>query len=117
MSKEINTIDGYVVEVDNEDFDYINLYDLHVNRNGYVMCKPKKIYKKMGLFTSLSLHKVLMNPEKLGRNIVVDHIDGNKLNNKKENLRVCTHQENMMNRKPHITYANKELTSEYKGVC
>lgn len=42
----------------------------------------------------------------------VDHKDGNKLNNRRSNLRPCTHAENMRNMQLKITN-----TSGYKGVC
>lgn len=42
----------------------------------------------------------------------IDHKDGNKTNNKIENLRPATHKENMRNTKPRIG-----CTSAYKGVA
>ena len=54
------------------------------------------------------LHRYIMEyPE----NMVVDHINGNKLDNRKSNLRICTDQQNKMN---HKTYSNN--SAGYPGV-
>jgi len=46
----------------------------------------------------------------LRKGMVVDHLDGNSLNNRKSNLRVCTVSQNHQNRR--WTYGS----SRYKGV-
>lgn len=54
------------------------------------------------------MHKEIMPPT----TDEVDHINGNKLDNRKHNLRVCTHAENTKNRSPNKNPGN----SRFKGV-
>lgn len=55
------------------------------------------------------LHRLLIGTP-IGK--VTDHINGNKLDNRKANLRICTQSQNRANSKRSATN-----TSGYKGVC
>ena len=59
---------------------------------------------------SLQIARFIMAME-FGDPLEVDHINNNPLDNRKVNLRVCTHRENMMNRRIH-----KNNTTGFKGV-
>jgi len=58
--------------------------------------------------TSLHLHRLIMNTPK---GMQTDHINGDPLDNRKENLRICTVAENAWNRG-----ASKNNKSGFKGV-
>lgn len=54
------------------------------------------------------MHRLIMNAPK---DKIVDHISGNKNDNRKGNLRLCSHQQNMFNHK-----LNSSNTTGYTGV-
>lgn len=92
---------GEFTQVDDEDFEWANLYSWHKCR-GYVSGAHRQ-----GDTRTVYLHREIMgNPD-----CQIDHIDGNRLNNQRSNLRRCTNQENQRNKK-----AQKNNTSGYKGV-
>src|SRR5574344_87837 len=74
---------------DLEDYDKIKDYCWRIDKNGYIVSNDStdKIVK---------FHKIVMN--NVPKNYDIDHIYHNKRDNRKENLRICTHQENMQNR-------------------
>jgi hypothetical protein len=101
--KEIPLSRNKFAIVDDEDFDFLSLptYKWHAIEN-------KKTFYAGGR-KNIKMHTLLMNtPE--GK--IVDHINGNGLDNRKENLRICTVEENNRNRGK--TVRNK---SGFKGVC
>lgn len=65
--------------------------------------------KKNGKTFTLKLHRVVLGLKKTGPQ--VDHINGNTLDNRKSNLRICNAAQNGWNRGP-----AKTNTSGYKGV-
>ena len=56
----------------------------------------------------IRMHRVITNCPK---GMVVDHINGDGLDNRRENLRICTHAENIRNQR-----LRAGGTSQYKGV-
>lgn len=58
---------------------------------------------------NIKMHRLVTRCPK---GMVVDHINHNALDNRKDNLRICTTQQNSMN-----TSSRKNSTSKYKGVC
>lgn len=99
-------IKGYAVE--------INKKDIHIMYKHNWQPDDRPRYRTPHIKATIngkktSLHRLLMGEPK-GK--VVDHIDGNALNNKRSNLRICTHKQNMRNKKK----TNKGSSSQYKGV-
>jgi hypothetical protein len=72
--------------------------------------RHRYIVRQTGAHGNRSLvlfHRVIANAPD---GMCVDHINGNTRDNRRSNLRVCTHRENLRNRKKHAT------KNEFKGV-
>ncbi|MEN5306796.1 AP2 domain-containing protein [Chryseobacterium cucumeris] len=54
------------------------------------------------------LHRYILN---YTGNLLVDHVNGNPLDNRRKNLRIATRSQNLMNSRP-----MKNMSSKYKGV-
>jgi hypothetical protein len=110
MSKELILTKGKVAIVDDEDFEYLNqwkwTYLPGKNDRGYAY-RRKTIE---GKYRCIYLHRFIMQtPEDMD----TDHINGDPLDNRRENLRICTTAENLANR----TKLTTRNTTGYKGVC
>jgi hypothetical protein len=106
--KEIQLTQGKVALVDDDLFEYLNQWKWCANNKNGKFYVVRNITVSKNKQNSIFMHRFIMKPDK---GMVIDHLDGNPLNNQKNNLRICTHAENMRNSK--ISINNK---SGYKGV-
>jgi hypothetical protein len=111
MVKEIPLGRGMFALVDDEDYDRITVHPWRTlkNRDGkfYVIGNPSMKGKLTR--TTLYMHREII-PVPFGMEI--DHINGNRLDNRKSNLRVCDRQQNCMN----ASKRKDATTSKFKGV-
>jgi hypothetical protein len=77
-----------------------NTYDYFFKKEHRMMRKARASW--------LMMHRLIMKSKP---NEIIDHINGNGLDNRKQNLRICTHIQNSYNRRK-----NANNTSGYKGV-
>lgn len=94
--------------VNKGDFDWLNQWDWYVNTCGYAVRNVIEIIDGVKKSNQQFMHRQIMN-NPLG--LVVDHIDGMRLNNCRSNLRSATISENARNRGHH-----RWGTSDFKGV-
>lgn len=75
------------VKVDDEDYPVLSRLNWYVSDCGYAITDSPVKHLKM--------HKLIIGP--IRKNAVIDHIDRDKLNNQKSNLRVVSQKENCRN--------------------
>ena len=100
--KVIKSREGMSIFVDDEDYERLSNYTWRAEKDYYTFYACRSAGGKKP-----RMHRVIMNA-KPGE--IVDHIDGNGLNNQKSNLRICTTSQNNRNVK-HVRGVSK-----YKGV-
>lgn len=86
---------------DIEDYEKIRRYHWWKDDNGYIVTQTKR--------KSILLHRLVMNA--CDQNVDVDHIYHDEYDARKENLRKCSHRENLSNR-----VLSKNNTSGHIGV-
>jgi hypothetical protein len=124
--KKIKLSDGYNGEdrrlfalVDDADFEEINKFSWYplFSKNDPAIrairsVKDKVTKKKSAIY----MHRQILGAID-DKNHVVDHINGNCLDNRRSNLRLCLHKENTRNARKRLYKSGKKTSSRYKGVC
>jgi hypothetical protein len=103
LIKLIKLTKGMFAIVDDEDFDIVNSIKWNYS-HGYASRN-----KGCNGINHRFMHRFILNYD---GSLQVDHINGNRLDNRKENLRIVTNQQNQFNRNKN----KKGGTSKYKGV-
>ena len=79
--------------VDAEDVEFLKKFNWY-----WSACKTNTGYAVLKITNNLGMHRALTEcPD----GYMVDHINGNSLDNRKENLRIVTNRENMLNTSVH----------------
>ena len=124
MAKELNLTHNKTSLIDDEDYDRCKKYNWHFrNIDGYaatsVTVPGEKyvyrdgIHKKSKQRTLLLHHFILgVNGREDLKGKVVDHVNGNKTDNRKENLRIISVYRNLQNR----SRLNRNNTIGYSNV-
>jgi hypothetical protein len=104
--KLIPLTQGKSAIVDDEDFGYLNQFKWCFN-NGYAITMESRKFNN-GKQRRIYMHRVILNTPS---DLEGDHVNRNRLDNRKENLRICTHKQNTQNHS-----ILKSNTSGYRGV-
>jgi len=108
MTMKIPLTQGKFALIDDEDYDLVISYSWHTQKdinNFYAVTTTTRVQGKR---TTIYMHRLIMNARS---GLQVDHINHNGLDNRRENLRLCTRTENCRNRRKYI-----RGSSIYKGV-
>lgn len=94
------------VIVDDDDFHELSKYKWYAHNKGYTFVADRRPRSGESDLTTISMHREILQCR---NGFEVDHINGNGLDNRKENLRIVTDRENHQNL--HI-----KKSSNYPGV-
>jgi len=113
--KQIPLTMGKYALVNDEDYEWLSNLNWYTLPTGADSNRAMAAtgHVKNGTSTRQLMHRMIL--ERLGEqldSLDVDHINGDTLDNRRENLRACTHTQNMQNKRKH-----KATSSQYKGVA
>lgn len=104
MSKRIFARNGEMIIVDDEDFEYLRQWRWYINAQGYAVGYKDWNKEKKSL---VRMHRII---NRTPSGLLTDHINGNKLDNRRNNLRNANRSQNACNSRPRSNSTN------HKGV-
>ena len=109
-SKTVKLTQNKEAIVDAEDYEIISKFkwSAHKENNGYYAVTSIK--QENGKYKQFRMHRMILNMT--DRHIFIDHKNNNSLDNRKENLRIASYQDNARN----IGRTLSNNTSGYRGV-
>lgn len=109
-NKLIPLTQGFSTVVDPTDYEWLNQWKWCYGSGGYAL-RVKLTKNSAGKVNreGILMHRLIIGTPK---GWDTDHINGDTLDNRRCNLRICLHQENSRNRRKQ----GKAATSRYKGV-
>ena len=103
--KEIKLKNGETTIVDDDDFDYLSKHKWYLSKHGYAIgCEKRNNIKSFA-----KIHRIIMGIN--DPSIKIDHVNGNKLDNRKNNLRIASNSQNV-----HNSAKRKNTSNSFKGV-
>lgn len=110
--KQIKLTQGQYALVDDADYDWLSQWKWcaqKIRGNFYAVRRSLRTNKNRKQY-SIYMHRQILGLKRKDKR-QGDHIDHNTLDNQRENLRVCTGQQNHRNRKSHLN-----SSSNFKGI-
>jgi hypothetical protein len=113
--KEIPLTQGKASIVDDEDSEIVERHKWFALRGGHTFYGARGVRRQDGVWTTESMHRVIL-ARKIGRPLVkgemCDHVSGDGLDNRRENLRLATNAQNHRN----LHRRRSHTSSKYLGV-
>lgn len=107
--KQIPLTQGKFALVDDEDFEWLSQWKWCAQKAGENIYAVRDGKFKDGFHQTIRMHRAIL--DLTDPSIFCDHVDGNGLNNQRDNLRRCCHAENSRN-----INLSKRNKSGFKGV-
>lgn len=103
MNKNIKLTQGLITIIDDSDSAIVQQHSWHASFKNGTPYAQSSIKDESGKYKNVLLHRKLMNA---GSDQIVDHINGNTLDNRRSNLRFATSAENARNKRSSSKYGH-----------
>ena len=118
MAREILLTKGYKTIVDDDDYEWLSEYKWSASvdkRDKYVSARTTmyKYFEGYKWRRGVKMSRLILDAKKGEQ---VDHVNGDSLDNRRSNLRICTAPENARNHRKQELINKGPCSSKYKGV-